>query len=80
MKNYFNEISKEKLELQKSLIGLEISSAKKTLGYWWILESYFLNNQGGYYCFSRSGKGKIRLKTDRKNIVIGIEPLILTTI
>ena len=72
MKNYCTKISREKLEMQKSLIGLEISDAKKMLGYWWILESYFLNNQGGYYCFARSGKGKIQLKTDKKNIVIDI--------
>ena len=80
MKNYLNEVSNDKLEIQKSLIGLEISNAKKLLGYWWILESSFLSSQGGYYCFSRSGKGKIQLKTDRKNIVINIESLIFTTI
>ena len=80
MKNYLNEISKNKLEIQKSLIGLEISNAKKLLGYWWILDSYSLNNQGGYtYWLARSGKGKIRLNTDINNIVIDVEPLIITT-
>ena len=80
MKNDLNEISNDKLEIQKSLIGLEITNAKKLLGYWWILDSYSLNNQGGYsYLLARSGKGKIRLNTDINNIVIDVEPLIITT-
>jgi hypothetical protein len=80
MKNYLNEIATDKLEIQNSLIGLGISNAKKLLGYWWILDSYSLNNQGGYtYWLARSGKGKIRLDTDIHNIVIDVEPLIITT-
>ena len=80
MENYLNEISKEKTEIQKSLIGLKISNAKELLGYWWILDSYSLNNQGGYtYWLARSGKGKICLNTDKNNIVIDVEPLIITT-
>ena len=80
MKNDLNEISNDKLEIQKSLIGLEITNAKKLLGYLWILDSYSLNNQGGYsYLLARSGKGKIRLNTDINNIVIDVEPLIITT-
>ena len=80
MENYLNEISKEKTEIQKSLIGLKISNAKELLGYWWVLDSYSLNNQGGYtYWLARSGKGKIRLKTDVNNIVIDVEPFIITT-
>ena len=80
MKNDLNEISNDKLEIQKSLIGLEITNAKKLLGYWWILDSYSLNNQGGYsYLLARSGKGKIRLNTDINNIVIDVEPFIITT-
>ena len=75
-----DEISNDKLEIQKSLIGLKITNAKKLLGYWWILDSYSLNNQGGYtYWLARSGKGKIRLNTDVNNIVIDVEPLIITT-
>ena len=80
MKNDLNEISNDKLEIQKSLIGLEITNAKKLLGYLWILDSYSLNNQGGYsYLLARSGKGKIRLNTDINNIVIDVEPFIITT-
>jgi len=80
MENYLNEVSNDKLEIQNSLIGLEISNAKKLLGYWWILDNYYLNNQGGYtYWLVRSGKGKIRLKTDINNIVIDVEPFIITT-
>ncbi len=80
MENYLNEIKKEKTEIQKSLIGLKISNAKELLGYWWILDSYSLNNQGGYtYWLARSGKGKICLNTDKNNIVIDVEPLIITT-
>ena len=76
----FNEISNDKLEIQNSLIGLKITDAKKLLGYWWILDSYSLNNQGGYtYWLARFGKGKIRLNTDVNNIVIDVEPLIITT-
>ena len=80
MENYLNEIKKEKTEIQKSLIGLKISNAKELLGYWWILDSYSLNNQGGYtYWLARYGKGKICLNTDKNNIVIDVEPLIITT-
>ena len=80
MENDLNEISNDKLEIQKSLIGLEITNAKKLLGYLWILDSYSLNNQGGYsYLLARSGKGKIRLNTDINNIVIDVEPFIITT-
>lgn len=80
MKNDLNEISNDKLEIQNSLIGLKITNAKELLGYWWILDSYSLNNQGGYtYWLARSGKGKIRLNTDVNNIVIDVELLIITT-
>ena len=80
MENYLNEVSNDKLEIQNSLIGLKITDAKKLLGYWWILDSYSLNNQGGYtYWLARFGKGKIRLSTDVNNIVIDVEPFIITT-
>jgi len=52
------------------LVGLEISEARKFLGYWWVLENQNVRSSGSQYTFSRAGVGKITLYTNEKNIVI----------
>lgn len=56
--------------LSKDLIGLEISAARKRLGYWYTLESQHVpGGVGGCYRFHRSLGNYVELNTDNKNIV-----------
>ena len=52
----------------KSLTGMEISEARKALGYWWILEGQSIGVETAVYEFTRAGVGSIALFTIR-NIV-----------
>ena len=52
------------------LIGLDISEARKMLGYWWVLENQHVSSYGSQYTFGRAGVGKITLYTNEKNIVV----------
>lgn len=56
-------------EFFESLIGLDISEARKKLGYWWRLESYRVNWQTGYYVFDRSAGGQVALRTENNTVV-----------
>ena len=52
------------------LIGLEISEARKRLGYWWVLTNQHCSSTGSHYSFVRAGVGRIMLFTNEKNIVV----------
>lgn len=53
----------------KSLIGFDISEARKRLGYWWRSESCRVNGSTGYYVFERAAGGQVALRTE-KNLVV----------
>ena len=56
--------------LSKDLIGLEVSAARKRLGYWYTLESQHVpGGVGGWYRFHRALGNYVELNTDNKNIV-----------
>lgn len=56
--------------LSKDLIGLEVSAARKRLGYWYTLESQHVpGGVGGWYRFHRALGNYVELRTDNKNIV-----------
>jgi len=56
-------------EFFKSLIGFDISEARKRLGYWWRSESCRVNGSTGYYVFERAAGGQVALRTE-KNVVV----------
>ena len=56
-------------EFFESLIGLDISEARKRLGYWWRLESCRVNCQTGYYVFDRPAGGQVALRTENNAVV-----------
>ena len=53
----------------KELVGLEISDARKKLGYWWRCCHCDVNIHLGHYNFERSPCARIELKT-KKNVVV----------
>lgn len=50
------------------LIGLDISKARKKLGYWWVCSNCYVNSTIGAYVFNRAGHGRLELHT-KNNIV-----------
>lgn len=50
----------------ESLIGLEISEARKRLGYWWRCTG----SHWPLYQFKRAAGGYVQLHTNEKNIVV----------
>ena len=59
-----------------SLIGMDIGTARSILGYWWVLDTYFLNGLSGKFIFFRPSTGRVELDTDR-NIIKNVFPLSL---
>ena len=55
-------------EFFKSLIGLDITEARKKLGYWWVLETYHVDFRGGLYVFERAAGGQVAVRTEN-NII-----------
>ena len=56
-------------EFFKSLIGLDISEARKRLGYWWRGASYWINCGFGCYTFERAAGGWVELHTENNTVV-----------
>lgn len=52
----------------KSLIGLDISEAKRRLGYWWRCTYSHVNVPVGSYHFERGAGGRVELQTEN-NVV-----------
>lgn len=62
--------------IAKDLIGKEISEARKTLGYWWVISGQQVNEWGiGFYAFTRAGKGRVELCTDEEGRVKTVWPV-----
>lgn len=63
-------------ELRKTFCGMDISDAKKKLGYWWTLDTQNVNSftRVGSYVFSRKGQGAIKFTTE-DNIIVDAEDL-----
>ena len=56
------------IEFFRSLVGLDISEAKKKLGYWWVCEACQTNPPLAWYHFYRAAGGQVVLHTEN-NIV-----------
>ena len=57
-------------EFFESLIGLDISEARKRLGFWWSGEYANLSLDGSaYYGFYRSAGGRVELHTENNTVV-----------
>ena len=56
-------------EFFKSLIGLDISEARKRLGYWWRGASCWINCGFGCYTFDRAAGGRVELHTENNTVV-----------
>ena len=63
-------------ELRNTFCGMDISDAKKKLGYWWTLDTQNVNSitRVGSYVFSRKGQGAIKFTTE-DNIIVDAEDL-----
>lgn len=57
-------------EFFKSLVGLDITEARKKLGHWWVCCSCHVNWGYGSYHFERAAGGRVELNTEN-NIVTG---------
>ena len=55
------------------LIGMDISTARRTLGYWWVLDTQNVNCGIGTYIFFRPARGRVELHTEN-NIVKSVYP------
>lgn len=71
-------MKKKDNELRNKFCGMDISDAKKELGYWWTLDSQNVNPIGSYV-FSRKGQGVIKFTTEN-NIIVDVEDLRYCTI
>lgn len=63
-------------ELRKTFCGMDISDAKKKLGYWWTLDTQNVNSFTciGSYVFFHKGQGAIKFTT-KNNIIVDAENL-----
>lgn len=61
-------------ELRDTFCGMDISDAKRKLGYWWTLDTQNVNpfTRVGTYVFSRKGRGTIKFTTE-DSIIVGAE-------
>lgn len=66
-------------EFFESLVGLDISEARKKLGYWWCGASCRVNGSTGHYVFERAAGGQVALRTE-KNVVVSEHHNILAEI
>lgn len=74
-------MEKKDNELRNKFCGMDISDAKKEIGYWWTLDEQNVNTTNGIgsYVFSRKGQGTIKFTTE-DNIIIDVEDLRYCTI
>lgn len=65
----------------RDFLGMDISDAKKILGYWWIIDSQNVNSTTGVgsYVVSCKGQGVIKFTTEH-NIIVDVEDLRYCTI
>lgn len=67
-------LSADKELADEDLIGLDISEAKKKLGYWYTLEGSNLNGMAGTYRFNRAPNITVDIRTEN-NIVTAVSGL-----
>ena len=55
-------------EFFKSLVGLDITEARKKLGYWWVLETYQVDFRSGLSDIERADGGQVAVRTENNVI------------
>jgi len=58
----------------KELIGMDISTARSRLGYWWLVDGQHLHGNYGFYTFFRCGVGRVELRTELNKVTDAFPP------